>query len=99
MSDESRVQPRDRPPRRGGGAVTSGYGGLEECDHREGESPADVRVLEAQRRIEHCFKAVLHAPLDDPEVAHLRIVSHSQGTMIAIDVLSLTGLSPDSRRR
>jgi hypothetical protein len=59
--------------------------------------PADVRVFEAQQRIEPLFKAVLHALLDDPGVTHLTIASHSQGTMIAVDVFSLTGLSLASR--
>jgi hypothetical protein len=61
------------------------------------ETPAPVQVFETQQRIEHRFKAVLNALLEDPEVTHMTIVSHSQGTMIAIDVFSLTGLSSTVR--
>ena len=61
------------------------------------ESLATAQVFETQQRIEHRFKEVLKALLDDPEITHLTIVSHSQGTMIAVDVLSLTGLSSTSR--
>jgi hypothetical protein len=63
------------------------------------ETPAHVSVFETQQRIEHRFKAVLDAVLADNDVTHLTIVSHSQGTMIAIDVFSLTGLSPAFRAK
>jgi hypothetical protein len=59
-----------------------------------------VRVLdfETQQRIEHRFRQVLFFILADPEVTHLSVVSHSQGTVIAIDVLTLEGLTDQVKR-
>jgi hypothetical protein len=46
-------------------------------------------VFTIQQRLEARFRAVLEQLLDSHDVKHLTIVAHSQGTMIAIDVLWL----------
>src|SRR5439155_5963519 len=50
---------------------------------------ADVSRFEIQQNIEYRFRRALQELLDDPEVSHLTIVSHSQGTVIALDVLAM----------
>jgi hypothetical protein len=49
--------------------------------------------FEIQQRIEGRFHRVLNLVLDEPEVSHLTIVAHSQGTVIAVDVLALAALN------
>jgi hypothetical protein len=58
----------------------------------------DVRAFETQQLIERRFKAALDALLADPDVTRLSVVAHSQGTIIAVDVLSLGALSRPERR-
>jgi hypothetical protein len=53
-----------------------------------------VRDFEIQQRIEARFRAVLKDVLADPEVTRLSVVSHSQGTIIAVDVFSRASMSP-----
>ena len=50
------------------------------------------RDFEIQQKIEARFRAVLKEVLDDSEVTRLSVVSHSQGTIIAVDVFSLSGM-------
>ena len=63
------------------------------------EDRVKVHDFETQQRIESRFKTALLALLDDPEVTHLTVMAHSQGTMIAVDVFSMTGLAGDFRRQ
>jgi hypothetical protein len=60
-------------------------------------APVDVHEFETRQLIEHRFKAALNAVLADPTVTHLSVVVHSQGTIIAVDVLSLGALPPAER--
>ena len=53
--------------------------------------------FEIQQRIEARFRRVLNFVLSDPNVNTLTVVSHSQGTMIAVDVLSLSAHTPRQR--
>jgi hypothetical protein len=62
------------------------------------EHQADVHDFEVQQRIECRFRAVLKTLLNDPEMTHLTVVAHSQGTMVAVDVFSLTGLHDHNRK-
>jgi hypothetical protein len=60
------------------------------------EDRFDILQFETQQRIEHRFKTVLNAQLVDPAVTRLTVVAHSQGTVIAVDVFTLEGLTdPD----
>ncbi|HEX4613244.1 MAG TPA: hypothetical protein VH092_33970 [Urbifossiella sp.] len=59
----------------------------------------DVHDFEIQQRIEHRFRRALAALLDDPDVSHLTVIGHSQGTVVAIDVLSFAGLSANEHVR
>jgi len=56
---------------------------LRETEHSD---PNDYGI---QQRIEARFRAVLEEVLRPGDVTHLTVVAHSQGTMIAIDVLWL----------
>jgi hypothetical protein len=47
-----------------------------------------IRDFGVQQRIEARFRRVLRELLDDPRVTHLTVVAHSQGTVIAVDVLN-----------
>jgi len=49
----------------------------------------DVTVFTVQQRLEARFRAVLDHVLETENVKRLTVVAHSQGTMIAIDVLWL----------
>lgn len=55
------------------------------------ESLTSIKEFEIQQNIEHRFRTALEFLLDDPETTHLTVVSHSQGTVIALDVLSIGG--------
>ncbi len=62
----------------------------ERLSFREMLRPAqqpDIRVFVIQQRIEARFRRVLEEVLRMAQVTHLTVVTHSQGTMIAIDVL------------
>ena len=54
--------------------------------------------FEIQQQIEARFRAVLKAILDDDEVTHLSVVSHSQGTIITVDVFSLASMGRTYRK-
>ncbi len=57
----------------------------------------DPRDFEIQHWIEERFRAALKKLLSEPGITHLTVVSHSQGTMVAVDVLSLSGMEPAER--
>jgi hypothetical protein len=61
------------------------------------EDRPTVRQFKIQQDIEARFRAVLKEVLDDPQVTRLSVVSHSQGTIIAVDVLSLAGQREEYR--
>ncbi len=63
------------------------------------EAPVNVRDFEIQQRIEHRFHHVLEHLLQDSGATHLSIVAHSQGTIISVDVLSLSGMDHPTRDR
>jgi hypothetical protein len=57
------------------------------------EDRPGVPDFEIQQKIEARFRAVLKALLKDPHVTRLSVVSHSQGTIIAVDVFSLSSMT------
>lgn len=61
--------------------------------------PNRVQEFEIQQHIEARFRAVQVWLLSDPDVTRLTVVAHSQGTVIAVDVLSLTGLKAPARQQ
>lgn len=61
------------------------------------EDRPTVRQFKIQQDIEARFRAVLKEVLDDPQVTRLSVVSHSQGTIIAVDVFSLAGQTDEYR--
>jgi hypothetical protein len=56
------------------------------------ETKPRVPDFEIQQSIEARFRAVLKEVLRDPEVTRLSVISHSQGTVISVDVFSLANL-------
>jgi hypothetical protein len=62
------------------------------------EEPVNLRDFEIQQRIEARFRAVLTEVLSDPAVTRLSIVAHSQGTIIAADVLSRAAMDATYRQ-
>jgi hypothetical protein len=58
----------------------------------------NVRTFETQQLIEHRFRKTLLTLLDEPGVTHLTVVAHSQGTVVAVDVLSLGALDAKQRQ-
>jgi hypothetical protein len=54
-----------------------------------------VPDFEIQQEIEARFRAALKEVLADPLVTRLSVVSHSQGTIIAVDVFSLASMTDD----
>jgi hypothetical protein len=57
----------------------------------------DVTEFEVQQLIEARFRTVFFKVFDFGEVTHLTIIAHKQGTVIAVDVLSLSGLDQATR--
>jgi hypothetical protein len=62
------------------------------------EIPCETSEFEIQQKIEARFRAVLKEVLDDSEVTKLSVVSHSQGTIITVDVFSLSGMETPYRQ-
>ncbi len=56
---------------------------------RQSDDDEKNRVFDIQRRIAHRFQKVLDTTLGFQDISHLTIISHSQGTMIAIDAFSM----------
>lgn len=59
------------------------------------EEKAVVGEFEIQQQIEARFRAVLRVMLDDADVSCLSVISHSQGTIVAIDTFSRSGMDAE----
>lgn len=61
--------------------------------------PTKATEFEIQQLIEARFREVFTRVFEFGDVTHLTIISHSQGTMIAVNVLSLFGLDQATRNK